>query len=44
MKITDVKTFEVGNPWKSCFLTVYIDVGITGLSEVKGGLVTKPTI
>ncbi len=43
MKITDVKTFVVGNPWKNwIFLKVFTDEGITGLGEATGGLSTKP--
>ena len=45
MKITDVKTFVVGNPWKNwIFLKVYTDVEITGLGEATGGLATKPNL
>ena len=43
MKITDVKTFVVGNPWKNwIFVKVYTDEGVTGLGEATGGLTTKP--
>ncbi len=43
MKITDVKTFVVGNPWKNwLFVKVYTDEGITGLGESTGGLSTRP--
>ena len=45
MKITDVKTFVVGNPWKNwVFLKVFTDEGITGLGEATGGLSTKPQV
>jgi galactonate dehydratase len=45
MKITEVKTFVVGNPWKNwVFLKVFTDEGITGLGEATGGLSTKPQV
>ncbi|HIN76542.1 MAG TPA: hypothetical protein EYN27_01935 [Rhodospirillales bacterium] len=45
MKIMDVKTFLVGNPWKNwIFIKVYTDEGITGLGEATGGLATKPIL
>ena len=45
MKITDVKTFVVGNPWKNwIFIKVYTDEGITGVGEATGGLATKPNL
>jgi len=45
MKIVDVKTFVVGNPWKNwIFLKLYTDEGITGVSEATGGLYTMPVI
>ncbi|TVR57192.1 MAG: mandelate racemase/muconate lactonizing enzyme family protein [Spirochaetaceae bacterium] len=45
MKITDIKTFVVGNPWKNwVFLKVYTDEGLTGLGEATGGLATKPHV
>ena len=45
MKITDVKTFIVGNPWKNwVFAKVYTDAGITGLGEATQGLSTKPAV
>ncbi len=45
MKITDIKTFVVGNPWKNwIFIKVYTDEGITGLGEATGGLATKPNL
>ena len=43
MKIVDLKTFVVGNPWKNwVFVKLYTDEGITGLGEATGGLSTKP--
>ena len=43
MKIVDVKTFVVGNPWKNwVFVKVYTDEGIVGLGEATQGLQTKP--
>ena len=43
MRITDLKTFVVGNPWKNwVFVKLYTDDGITGLGEATGGLATKP--
>ncbi|MEM7533131.1 MAG: mandelate racemase/muconate lactonizing enzyme family protein [Chloroflexota bacterium] len=43
MKITDIKTFIVGNPWKNwVFVKLYTDEGITGLGEATMGLSTKP--
>lgn len=43
MKITEVKTFVVGNPWKNwVFVKVYTDEGITGIGEATSGLSTKP--
>ncbi|MFN8494576.1 MAG: mandelate racemase/muconate lactonizing enzyme family protein [Caldilineaceae bacterium] len=45
MKITDLKIFVVGNPWKNwVFLKLYTDEGITGLGEATGGLSTKPSV
>ncbi|MGD8240653.1 MAG: mandelate racemase/muconate lactonizing enzyme family protein [Armatimonadota bacterium] len=44
MKITDVKTFIVGNPWKNwVFVKLYTDEGITGVGEATGGHHAKPT-
>ncbi len=43
MKITAVRTFVVGNPWKNwLFVKVDTDEGISGLGEATGGLSTKP--
>ena len=45
MKITDLKTFVVGNPWKNwVFVKLYTDEGITGLGEATRGLATKPSV
>ena len=45
MKITDVKTFVIGNSWKNwIFVKVYTDAGIVGLGEATGGLATKPNL
>lgn len=45
MKITDVQTIVVGNPWKNwIFVKVHTDEGITGLGEATGGLATKPNV
>lgn len=42
MKITDLKTFIVGNPWKNwVFVKLVTDEGIEGLGEATGGLSTK---
>ena len=43
MKIIEVKTNVVGNPWKNwIFVTVYTDEGVAGVGEATGGLSTKP--
>ncbi len=43
MKITQVQTFIVGNPWKNwLFVKLHTDEGLTGLGEATGGLSTKP--
>ncbi len=43
MKITALKTFVVGNPWKNwVFVKVYTDEGIVGVGEATGGLSTRP--
>ena len=45
MKITDLKTIVVGNPWKNwVFVKLYTDEGVTGLGEATGGLATKPSL
>lgn len=45
MKITDLKTYIVGNPWKNwVFVKLFTDQGITGLGEATGGLATKPNL
>ncbi|MCZ6633220.1 MAG: mandelate racemase/muconate lactonizing enzyme family protein [bacterium] len=45
MKITDVKTFVVGNPWKNwIFVQLHTDEGLTGLGEATGGLSSKPNL
>ncbi|NJN84730.1 MAG: mandelate racemase/muconate lactonizing enzyme family protein [Caldilineaceae bacterium] len=42
MKITDIKSYVVGNPWKNwVFVQVHTDAGITGLGEATRGLETK---
>ena len=43
VKITEVKTFVVGNPWKNwVFVKVNTDAGLVGWGEATGGLETKP--
>lgn len=43
MKIIDVKTTVVGNPWKNwVFVQLLTDEGIVGIGEATGGLSTKP--
>ncbi len=43
MKITEVKTIVVGNPWKNwVFVKVFTDEGLTGVGEATGGLSAKP--
>jgi galactonate dehydratase len=43
MRITELKTLIVGNPWKNwLFVKVSTDEGITGLGEATGGLETAP--
>ena len=43
MKITEIKTFVVGNPWKNwVFVKVLTDAGLVGWGEATGGLETKP--
>lgn len=44
MKITEVKTFVVGNPWKNwVFVKVRTDAGLDGWGEATRGLETKPS-
>ncbi len=43
MKITEVKTYVVGNPWKNwVFVKVCTDEGVTGVGEATAGLSAKP--
>lgn len=43
MKIIDVQTFVVGNPWKNwIFVKLFTDDGIVGLGEATDGLSTRP--
>lgn len=43
MKITEVRTYTVGNPWKNwVFVKVFTDEGLVGIGEATGGLATKP--
>ena len=43
MKITELKTYIVGNPWKNwVFVKVFTDEGLTGIGEATGGLSAKP--
>ena len=43
MRITDITTFVVGNPWKNwVFVKLATDAGLIGLGEATGGLSTKP--
>ncbi len=43
MKIVDVSTFIVGNPWKNwIYIKLSTDDGIDGFGECTGGLTTKP--
>ncbi len=43
MRITELKTLIVGNPWKNwLFVKLHTDEGITGLGEATGGLETAP--
>jgi galactonate dehydratase len=43
MKIVELKTFVVGNPWKNwVFVKVLTDEGLTGIGEATGGLSAKP--
>jgi galactonate dehydratase len=43
MRITELQTIVVGNPWKNwVFVKVLTDEGLAGLGEATGGLSTKP--
>jgi galactonate dehydratase len=43
VKITELRTIVVGNPWKNwVFVEVHTDEGITGLGEATGGLSSRP--
>jgi galactonate dehydratase len=43
MKITSIKTYMVGNPWKNwVFVKVFTDEGLTGIGEATGGLSARP--
>ncbi|MEZ4661120.1 MAG: mandelate racemase/muconate lactonizing enzyme family protein [Caldilineaceae bacterium] len=43
MKITDIRTYVVGNPWKNwIFVKVFTDEGVVGIGEATAGLETKP--
>ncbi len=43
MKITELKTYVVGNPWKNwVFVKLLTDEGIEGIGEATRGLSTKP--
>ncbi|MCX7669570.1 MAG: mandelate racemase/muconate lactonizing enzyme family protein [Anaerolineae bacterium] len=43
MKITQLETFIVGNPWKNwVFVKVYTDEGLTGIGEATSGMSAKP--
>ena len=43
MRITELKTIVVGNPWKNwVFVKMFTDEGLTGLGEATGGLSTRP--
>ena len=45
MKITDLKCFVVGNPWKNWVLVkLDTDEGITGWGDATQGLATKPVV
>ncbi|MFO7698584.1 MAG: mandelate racemase/muconate lactonizing enzyme family protein, partial [Anaerolineae bacterium] len=45
MKITDLRTVVVGNPWKNwIFVILETDEGLRGLGEATGGLATKPNL
>jgi len=43
VKIIDVRTDVVGNPWKNwVFVRLDTDEGIVGIGEATGGLTTRP--
>jgi galactonate dehydratase len=43
VKITQVQTFVVGNPWKNwLFVKLHTDEGLTGIGEATSGFSTKP--
>ena len=43
MKITELKTYVVGNAWKNwVFVKVFTDEAIVGIGEATGGLSTRP--
>ena len=43
MKITQVQSFVVGNPWKNwLFVKLLTDEGLTGIGEATSGFSTKP--
>ena len=45
MRITDLETYVVGNPWKNwIFVRLRTDEGLTGLGEATGGLATRPNL
>jgi galactonate dehydratase len=45
VKITDLKTFVIGNPWKNwLFVKLYTDEGLIGLGEATSGLSTQPGV
>lgn len=45
MRITGLRTFVVGNPWKNwIFVKLDTDEGLVGLGEATGGLATKPNL
>ena len=45
MKISDVRTVIVGNPWKNwIFVVVETDDGLIGVGEATGGSETQPRV
>jgi galactonate dehydratase len=45
MKIADVRTIVVGNPWKNwIYVVVETDEGLVGIGEATGGSETQPTV